>query len=134
VKDAADLSGKTIGVARASTQDVAITKIAPKDAKIQRFDDDASAVQALLSGQVQLIGCSNTVVAQIQKVRPDQYNEKIKLSEQVQGIAVRKESDKLLAWVNDFLGKVKDNGELNKIHEKWLGQPLPDFVKKGKTK
>jgi len=132
VKDPKDLSGKTIGVARASTQDVAITKIAPKDAKIQRFDDDATAVQALLSGQVQLIGCSNTVIAQIQKVKPDEYNEKIQLSKQVQGIAVRPDSDKLLAWVNDFLGKVKDNGELSKIHEKWLGQPLPDFIKTGK--
>lgn len=123
-----DLSGKTIGVARASTQDTGVTKIAPKDAKIQRFDDDASAVQALLSGQVELIGVSNVVAAQIEKAAPGRFDQKIQLSQQVQGIAVRKGSTELLAAINAFVEKVKANGELNKIHEKWLGAPLPDFV------
>ncbi|TXR46568.1 transporter substrate-binding domain-containing protein [Phyllobacterium endophyticum] len=127
-----DLSGKTIGVARASTQDTAVTKIAPKDAKIQRFDDDSSAVQALLSGQVELIGVSNVVAAQIEKAAPGRFNQKLQLSQQVQGIAVRKGSTELLAAVNAFVDKVKANGDLSKIHEKWLGAPLPDFVAEGK--
>lgn len=123
-----DLSGKTIGVARASTQDTAVTKVAPADAKIQRFDDDASAVQALLSGQVELIGVSNVVAAQIDKAAPGRFAQKLELSQQVQGIAVRKGSTELLTAVNAFIDKVKADGELNKIHEKWLGAPLPDFV------
>ena len=127
-----DLSGKSIGVARASTQDTAVTKIAPKDAKIQRFDDDSSAVQALLSGQVELIGVSNVVAAQIEKAAPGRFNQKLQLSQQVQGIAVRKGSTELLAAVNAFVDKVKANGDLSKIHEKWLGAPLPDFVAKAK--
>lgn len=126
----ADLSGKTIGVARASTQDTAVTKVAPQDAKIQRFDDDASAVQALLSGQVDLIGVSNVVAAQIEKAAPGRFSQKLSLSQQVQGIAVRKGSTELLTFVNQFVEKVKADGELNKIHEKWLGSPLPDFVGK----
>jgi polar amino acid transport system substrate-binding protein len=126
-KDAAvakpeDLSGKTIGVARASTQ----------DANIRRFDDDASAVQALLSGQVDLIGLSNVVAAEIEKAAPGRYEQKIQLSQQVQGIAVRKGSTEMLEFVNKFIEKVKGDGELNKIHEKWLGSPLPDFVSKAK--
>ncbi|MBA8839628.1 transporter substrate-binding domain-containing protein [Ochrobactrum sp. RH2CCR150] len=136
-KDAAvakpeDLSGKTIGVARASTQDTAVTKVAPKDANIRRFDDDASAVQALLSGQVDLIGLSNVVAAEIEKAAPGRYEQKIQLSQQVQGIAVRKGSTEMLEFVNKFIEKVKGDGELNKIHEKWLGSPLPDFVSKAK--
>lgn len=123
-----DLSGKTIGVARASTQDTAVTKVAPQDAKIQRFDDDASAVQALLSGQVDLIGVSNVVAAQIEKAAPGRFSQKLSLSQQVQGIAVRKGSTELLGAVNQFVEKVKADGELSKIHEKWLGSPLPDFV------
>ncbi|MGK6314259.1 transporter substrate-binding domain-containing protein [Neorhizobium sp. DT-125] len=123
-----DLSGKTVGVARASTQDTAVTKIAPQDARIQRFDDDASAVQALLSGQVELIGVSNVVAAQIETAAPGRFDQKIQLSQQVQGIAVRKGSAELLTAVNAFIDKMKANGELNKIHEKWLGTPLPDFV------
>ena len=133
VPDAAALDGKSIGVARASTQDTAVTKIAPKSANIQRFDDDASAVQALISGQVPLIGASNTVIAQIQKLRPDTYDKKFDLAQQVQGIAVKPGSDELLTAVNAFLSKVKKNGELNKIHEKWLDSPLPDFVGEDKA-
>ncbi|MEO3433325.1 transporter substrate-binding domain-containing protein [Inquilinus sp. CAU 1745] len=128
IADAADLSGRTIGVARASTQDVAITEIAPEDANIQRFDDDASAVQALLSGQVELIGASNTVIAQLEQVAPDRFDTKFDLNQQVQGIAVRPGSDELRAYIDDFLGRVKESGELTAIHEKWLDAPLPDFV------
>lgn len=127
-----DLSGKTIGVARASTQDTGVTKIAPKDARIQRFDDDASAVQALLSGQVELIGVSNVVAAQIETAAPGRFEQKLQLSQQVQGIAVRKGSAELLTAVNTFIDKVKADGELSKIHEKWLGTPLPDFVASAK--
>jgi polar amino acid transport system substrate-binding protein len=129
VKQAEDLAGKTIAVARASTQDVAVTKVAPKEARIQRFDDDASAVQALLSGQVPLMGLSNVVIAEVQKRAPGKFEEKFRLSQQVQGIVVRPKSDQLLAWINGFLKDVKANGELDKIHQKWLGQPLPDFLK-----
>jgi polar amino acid transport system substrate-binding protein len=128
VSGAEDLAGRNIGVARASTQDTAITEIAPESANIQRFDDDASAVQALLSGQVELIGASNTVIAQLEKIAPDRFDTKFDLRQQVQGIAVRPGSDELLAYVNDFLGRVKEGGELNAIHEKWLDAPLPDFV------
>ena len=127
-----DLSGKTVGVARASTQDTAVTKIAPQDATIQRFDDDASAVQALLSGQVELIGVSNVVAAQIEQAAPGRFNQKIELSQQVQGIAVRKGSTELLEAVNAFIEKVKADGQLSAIHEKWLGTPLPNFVAEAK--
>lgn len=127
-----DLSGKSIGVARASTQDTAVTNYAPADANIRRFDDDASAVQALLSGQVDFIGLSNVVAAEIQKAAPNKYDQKVQLSEQVQGIAVKKGSTEILEFVNTFIDKVKDDGELNKIHEKWLNAPLPDFVSNAK--
>lgn len=127
-----DLSGKTVGVARASTQDTAVTKIAPQDATIQRFDDDATAVQALLSGQVELIGVSNVVAAQIEQAAPGRFNQKLELSQQVQGIAVRKGSTELLEAVNAFIEKVKADGQLSAIHEKWLGTPLPNFVVEAK--
>ncbi len=129
VSEAADLSGKSIAVARASTQDTAITEIAPDDANIQRFDSDASAVQALLSGQTDMIGCSNTVIQQINEAAPGEYEEKIQLSRQVQGIAVEPGTDALRERINEFVAKVAENGELNEIHQKWLGEPLPEFVK-----
>jgi len=124
-----DLEGVKIGVARASTQDTGITELAPPGAIIQRFDDDASAVQALLSGQVEVIGCSNTVIAELERIAPGRFDVKFDISEQVQGIAVRPGSDELLAYINDFLKRVKEDGRLDEIHQKWLDAPLPDFVR-----
>jgi len=123
-----DLSGHSIAVARASTQDTSITEIAPADANIQRFDDDATAVQALLSGQTPLMGASNVVISQIESMAPGRFDTKFSLRRQSQAIAVRPGSDELLAYINDFLARVKEDGSLNALHEEWVGGPLPDFV------
>jgi polar amino acid transport system substrate-binding protein len=131
VSDAEDLSGHSIAVARASTQDTSITEIAPGDANIQRFDDDASAVQALLSGQTPLMGASNVVISQIESMAPGRFDTKFSLRRQSQAIAVRPGSDELLAYINDFLVRVKEDGSLNALHEEWVGGPLPDFVVSG---
>lgn len=126
----ADLAGKTIAVARASTQDTAVTKVAPSSATIRRFDSDAAALQALMSGQVPLIGCSNVCYLTIQKLAPGKFNKKFELSSQVQGIAVKPGEQKLLARINQFIDKVKANGELDKINQKWLNEPMPAVLKK----
>lgn len=131
VKDAAGLSGKNVAVARASTQDTAITAIAPADANIQRFDDDASAVQALLSGQVPLMGASNVVVSQVNAVAAGRFDTKFSLRQQSQGIATRQGQTELMEHINAFLVKNKENGKLNELHEKWVGAPLPDFLVSG---
>lgn len=130
VGNAADLAGKSVGVARASTQDTAVTAIAPEDTNIQRFDDDATAVQALLSGQVPLIGASNTVIQQIEQAAPGRFDKKFTLRQQSQGIATRPGATEMIAVINDFLSRAKGSGELSTLHEKWTGAPLPDFVAK----
>ncbi|WP_134682107.1 transporter substrate-binding domain-containing protein [Paracoccus ravus] len=127
--DAAALSGQGIAVTRASTQDTGVTKVAPADADIRRFDDDASAVQALMSGQVKLIGASNVVMSQVNAAAGDRFDKKFDLSSQVQGIAVAPGSDALLEKINAFVVQAKSDGMLDKVHEKWLGGPLPEFVK-----
>ncbi|MDP2778887.1 transporter substrate-binding domain-containing protein [Devosia sp.] len=125
---AEDLANQNIAVARASTQDTSITAIAPETANIQRFDDDSTAVQALLSGQVSLMGASNVVISQIQSVAPDRFDVKFSLKRQSQAIAVRPGDADLLAAVNAFLVKAKASGELDALHQKWVGGPLPAFV------
>ena len=126
IKSGADLKGLRVGVARASTQDVAVTKAAPEGTEIRRFDDDASAMQALISGQVDAIGCSVTVAAQIAKrVPPNTFEDKFTLVQQSMGIAMRKGQDELLKAVNEFVEKNTANGELNKLYNKWLQTDLP---------
>ena len=130
IKSPADLKGKRIGVARASTQDVALTAIAPEGTEIRRFDDDASGMQALLSGQVDALGCSTTVAAQIAKRAPaNKYEQKLVLKQQVMGIALRPGQEDLKKTVNDFIARNKANGELGKLYQKWLGTDFPDMSK-----
>ncbi|MDM0113057.1 transporter substrate-binding domain-containing protein [Variovorax sp. J22R133] len=126
IKTAADLKGVRVGVARASTQDVTVTAAAPEGTEIRRFDDDASAMQALMSGQVDAIGCSVTVAAQIAKRVPaNTFENKFVLKQQAMAIAIRPGQDELLKNVNDFVTKNTANGELNKLYQKWLQTDLP---------
>jgi len=125
IKTPADLKGVRVAVARASTQDTALTAIAPEGTDIRRFDDDASAMQALLSGQVDALGCATTVAQQIAKRVGDVYENKLVLRQQYMAIAMRQGQPDLLKGVDTFVGKNVDNGELNKLYKKWLQTDLP---------
>lgn len=124
----ADLSGKTIGATRGTIQDTALTAVAPADANIQRYDDDASSTQALMSGQVPLLGVADVAIAEIDKIAPGRFDKKFILREQAQGLAVRKDSPELLAAINDFLSKKKADGGLAALYANWMKRPIPEFV------
>ncbi|TPK33940.1 transporter substrate-binding domain-containing protein [Mesorhizobium sp. B2-5-3] len=128
ITDKAGLAGQTIGVTRGTTQDTAVTAIAAADTNVQRYDDDASSAQALISGQVPLLGVADIAIGQIEKTAPDRFTKKFLLRQQAQGIVVRKDSPELLAAVNDFLNGKKKDGSLGKLHEQWMKAPLPAFI------
>lgn len=125
VKAPADLKGVRVGVARASTQDVSLTQIAPEGTEIRRFDDDASAMQALMAGQVDAIGCSTMVAAQIAKRAGDAFEQKLVLRQQTMAVAMRPGQDALLKAVDGFIERRTADGELNKLYRKWLQTDLP---------
>ena len=125
IKTPADLKGVKVAVARASTQDTALTAIAPEGTEIRRFDDDASAMQALLAGQVDAIGCSTTVAAQIAQRAGDGFESKLVLKQQFMAVAMRPGQADLLKTVDAFVAKNIANGELNKLYKKWLKADLP---------
>jgi len=125
VKTPEDLKAISISVARASTQDTAISAIAPPGTTLKRFDDDATALQALISGQVQAIGASNTILAQLNKDYPQLNTEpKITLREQANGMAFRKSDTALRDYANKFIAEIEQNGELSAINQRWFGIPL----------
>jgi polar amino acid transport system substrate-binding protein len=123
-----DLKGLKVGVARASTQDTAISAIAPTGTRIMRFDDDATTAQAILSGQIDAIGVNNITAKQIIDMNPTaNYETKMVLRHQPNGITLRRGQADLLQWVNTFIYFIKNNGELDAICRKWLGTPLPEL-------
>jgi polar amino acid transport system substrate-binding protein len=125
IKTAEDLKPVTISVARASTQDTAISAVAPQGTQLKRFDDDATALQALISGQVQAMGASNTILAQLSKDYPQLNMEpKLTLREQANGMAFRKADTALAEFANKFIADIEKNGELSAINQRWFGIPL----------
>lgn len=124
IKSAADLKNFRVGVARASTQDIALTAAAPAGTEIRRFDDDASAMQALMSGQVDAIGCSTTVAAQIAQRVGAAFENKFVLRQQQMAVAMRPGQDELLKSVDAFIDKHRAT-ELNALYKKWLGTDFP---------
>ena len=121
----ADLKGLRVAVARASTQDQVLTREA-QGAQMLRFDDDATAGQALLSGRADMLGCNHLQALQLIKDNPGlELERKLVLSRQFQGITLRRGQLELLQWINTFLYFVKNNGELNDINKKWFGEDLP---------
>lgn len=127
LKTAADLKGLRVAVARASTQDTAVSAAAPAGVDIRRFDDDASAMQALLAGQVDALGCATNVSAAISQRTGGVYEDKFVLRQQYMAIAMRLGQPDLLRAVNAFVAKNVDNGELNKLYRKWLQADLPQL-------
>ena len=97
VKDAAGLSGKTIAVNRGTLEDTEATKVAPKDADIQRYNDYSGVISAFLSGQAQLMVVGNDVGATILAKNPAiEPVEKFKLLSSPSAMAVKKGEKALL--------------------------------------
>ncbi|MFC0385895.1 transporter substrate-binding domain-containing protein [Muricoccus vinaceus] len=120
-----DLKGVRVGVARASTQDIAVVAIAPREIRLMRFDDDATTTQSIISGQTQAIGASNTVLAQLTAGYPNlQIEPKFTLRAQANGMAFRRQDEALRDWSNTFIKSIVDNGELAKIHQRWFNAPM----------
>lgn len=62
IKDYSDLTGKRIAVTRATVNDKVVTQNA-KAAEIVRFEDDATLITAVVSGEVDIVSTQTAVLA-----------------------------------------------------------------------
>jgi polar amino acid transport system substrate-binding protein len=125
IASAADLAGLTIGVPRSSAQDTAVTKAAPT-ANILRFDDDAATIQALVSGQVQAVGGNQFYPLRLNAAtKPGTYERKLTFFTTYNGAGSRLGEKDWNQTLNAFIDKIKANGDLEKIYQKWMGAGVP---------
>ena len=127
IKTNADMAKLTIGVPRSSVQDTQITKNAPADATIRRFDDDAATIQALISGQVQAVGGNMFYVQRLNQTKPDAFEDKLEFTRLYNGACTRLGEKEINAAVNAFIDKIRSNGDLAKIYATWMKVPMPTF-------
>lgn len=124
----ADLRGLRVGVPRGTVQDVILTKALGNGARILRFDDSPSTYQAMLTGQVDAMAETGLTFSNVLKANPGADIEpKFVLLRQPNGVTMRPDQFNLRQWVNTFLFYVKNNGELEALHQKWFNAPLPSF-------
>lgn len=125
-----DLAGMRVAVNRGNVIDIAVTENAPSDTQILRFDDDASAVQAVLSGQADAVGLAIFPLKMLDESNPGHNLEpKIVVNNQWTGMSTRKGDKEFNAYLNDFLDQIEERGQLNEISQRWLGSDHPEFPK-----
>jgi len=127
IKTNADMGKLTIGVPRSSTQDSDVTKNAPGGTNILRFDNDAATIQALLSGQVQAVGGNAFYAKRLNEAKPDTFENKLEFTQLYNGACSRLGDKEMNAALNAFIDKIKADGELAKIQQKWMGSSMVKF-------
>jgi polar amino acid transport system substrate-binding protein len=126
VKNAGDLAGKTISVARGTLEDLSVTRIAPPTATIKRFDDPNGAISAILSGQVQLMVVGNDVGATILARHPaNDPEQKFALFSSPDHVGLNKNEPRLKQKIDETIARARKDGTMNAISVKWLRAPLP---------
>ncbi|WP_417829325.1 transporter substrate-binding domain-containing protein [Thalassospira sp.] len=127
VDKAADLAGMSVGVTRGAIEDLELTKIAPSDVDIKRYEDNNGTISAFLSGQVDLIATGNvTAAAIIERDPPRKPEPKFLIKNSPCYVGLNKDEPELMAKVNEIIAASIADGRLNAIAEKWLGIPLPE--------
>jgi len=126
IKTVDDLAGLRVGVPKGAMQDLILTpQAADKKINLMRFDDEATGLQAMISGQIDVVGTGLLVNRTLNRNDPGKnYEVKIVLRELHFGIGVRRGQTELLQWINTFIYTIKNNGELEVISRKWRELPL----------
>ncbi len=129
IKTLKDLVGKTVISTRGTTNDQAITKQALPGTHILRFDDDATSITAVISGQGDIFATAPALLQGINQKDPKKQMEtKIVLSQAMLGVGLNKNDPELKTWVDNWVRANLKNGKLNAIYEKYHGAPLPESV------
>lgn len=126
IKTLDELKGKNISVQQGTTGDEAITKFLGKDyTGIKRFKGTPEAFLELRNNKVDAAVADSGVVMIYLKNNPDAKLKIVKddqFPKESYGIAVNKGASELLNKINSGLKKVKENGEYDKIFEKYFGK------------
>lgn len=120
-----DLVGKKTGVARGTTPDTQLGKLLPKGAEIVRYDDDATTIAALASGQIDALGTADNRFLTLEDRFPGRFEIKYEVDQYYLGIGLRLGNPELLAYLNKWVATNMESRKLPAIYEKWLKQPLP---------
>jgi polar amino acid transport system substrate-binding protein len=126
VKTPADLVGKRVGITRATLEEATVPKMAPQGTNIVWFDEIGATIQALLSGQVDVVAMTSFAGKAVADGNPDKKIEtKLNVTTAYYGPIVRHDDFELRQWINTWLFINAQNGTLAAIYKKYTGLDLP---------
>jgi polar amino acid transport system substrate-binding protein len=124
VKSAGDLKKLKVAATKGNTEETALTAMNPQ-ADIMRTENDATTIAAYLSGQAQLFAASSFVPIELAKKNPGkEFDLKFVIRPSPGCMAVKMGEHNMLRWLDSFIYFSKMNGDLDKLHQKWLGRPM----------
>lgn len=125
-----DLAGVSVATTRGSTNDQQATADLT-GANMVRYDDDATLVTAVVSGQNDVIVSSPMIMAAINDRRTaDPLESKMVLKVNPYAIGVRKDEPALVAVINEWVAEDLASGKLNEIYKRYNGIDLPSEMPK----
>jgi polar amino acid transport system substrate-binding protein len=128
IKSYADLAGKSVSVARGSTNDTIVTNDFPT-AKVVRFETIADAIAALKAGKVD--ACMEDAVTVQAAADKDPSVEALKadpLDPALISMGVLPGDQVWINYLNNFIRNLIASGEDQKLYAKWLHGNLPAIV------
>jgi polar amino acid transport system substrate-binding protein len=124
VKSADQLGTYKVAAAKGTTQELGLSAMNPK-AVLMRTEDDATAAAAYLSGQADLIATNSLIVPDLVKRNPNkEFELKFTIRRSPAHMGVRMGEHNLVRWLDGFIFFNTMNGELDRLHRKWLGIPM----------
>src|SRR3954471_8809642 len=121
---AAELGALKVVAAKGTTQELGLSAMNPS-ANIMRTEDDATAATAYVTGQADLFATNSLIVPDLMKRAPDkEFDLKFVIRRSPGHMGVRMGEFAMLQWLNSFIFFNTMNGELDKLHRKWLSAPM----------
>ena len=124
VKSAAELGSLRVVAAKGTTQDLGLAEMNPH-ANIMRTEDDATAATAYITGQADLFATNSLIIPDMMQRAPNkEFDLKFVIRRSPAHMGVKMGEFALLQWLNSFIFFNTMNGELDKLHRKWLNAPM----------
>lgn len=123
--DISGLAGKSIAVERGSSMDTKVTDEAPEGTNIMRYDDASSAVQSLLSGQVDFLGTFSHQFLGVEAAAPGRFDAKVEFGKSYLGYVVAQSSEDLGAAIAEIIKAKLVDGTLNALYNEHFKTDFP---------
>ncbi len=116
-----DLPGLTVGVQLGTTGDIAASEI--DGVEVARYDEITQAFQALANGSVDAVVNDGPVSADVIRSNPEFGVTLVgePFTDELYGMAVRKELPDLLESLNEGLAAIKADGTYDELYNKYFG-------------